>query len=172
MPEAGNKRIIVRASATGPILAVFDTHTSAVTTDHPAAFQPVRTIGVEIFRSIGTRLTMDRMTVQAEEDAPVISRALGFDLGPPPRGDDDDDDDYEDWDGLRFEVYILRGNTAIRGWVLDGTYLASYDEDADHPPRIDEPSRESLTFVSTTRPVLVAAESLSAGDRVIAPPPQ
>lgn len=113
---------------------------------------------------------MDRITVQAETDAPVILRTLGFDLGPPPVGDDDDD--WEDWDGLRFEVYILRGNTAIRGWVLDGTYLASYDEDADHTPRVDEPSRESLTFISTTRPVLIAAESLSDGDRIIAPPPQ
>ncbi len=173
MPEAGNKRVIVRASATGPAIAVFDTHTSAVTTDNPAAFQPVRTIGVELFRAAGSRVTMDRITVQASDDTPVISRSLDFDLGPPPIvGCDDEEDDDDDWEGRYFEVYILLGNTAIRGWVLDGTYLESYDQDVDHPPRIDEASREFVRFVSTTSPVLIAATSLSAGDRIIAPPPQ
>ena len=151
MPETGNKRLIVRNSVDGPILAVFDSHPSAET-EEPAYFMRVRSINSDWQPAGTSKIVVDRVTIQSSSETPLIDLVEPWAAG-----------------GLVFELYQLRGHTAVRGRRVSGGRCVNLDEDAYKKPLSDEPTREEVTLHASGIPVRIPDEELSVGDR---PEPQ
>lgn len=146
MPQAGNKRLFVRESIDGPVIAVFDSHPTVITNEQ--IFMRVRSINSNWRPNGDSKIVIDRLTVQADVETPLIDIAAPWLAG-----------------GLVLELYQLTNNIAVRGRRVQGGRLWDFDEDADKKTLDDAATREEITLVATGVPMRIDPEDLSIGNR-------